>query len=136
VHAGRNKRSIWTIATEPFPDSHFAVMPTALVEPCILAGTSPQACPHCGAPWERVVERERSFESGSGKTGRVPNGKYGPGYQGGGATVDIRMGPVVRTTTIGFRPTCSCPDNDGSGRCVVLDPFLGSGTTLLVAQRL
>jgi len=35
-----------------------------------------------------------------------------------------------------WQPTCSCSDNDGSGRCVVLDPFVGSGTTLLVAQRL
>lgn len=38
---GRNKRSVWTIATEPFPGAHFAVMPEALVEPCILAGSQP-----------------------------------------------------------------------------------------------
>lgn len=35
----RNRRSVWTITTEPFPGAHFAVMPTALVEPCILAGS-------------------------------------------------------------------------------------------------
>jgi site-specific DNA-methyltransferase (cytosine-N4-specific) len=35
----RNRRSVWTIATEPFPDAHFATFPTALVEPCILAGS-------------------------------------------------------------------------------------------------
>ena len=34
----RNKRSVWQIPTEPFPGAHFAVMPTALVKPCILAG--------------------------------------------------------------------------------------------------
>ena len=34
----RNKRSVWTIATQPFPESHFATFPTALVEPCILSG--------------------------------------------------------------------------------------------------
>lgn len=34
----RNKRTVWTIPTEPFPGAHFAVMPTALVKPCILAG--------------------------------------------------------------------------------------------------
>jgi DNA modification methylase len=39
--AGRNKRSVWTINTEPYPDAHFAVMPEALVEPCILAGCPP-----------------------------------------------------------------------------------------------
>ena len=36
--AGRNKRTVWTIATEPYPDAHFATFPTALVEPCVLAG--------------------------------------------------------------------------------------------------
>jgi DNA modification methylase len=36
--AGRNRRTVWTIATQPFPGAHFAVMPPALVVPCILAG--------------------------------------------------------------------------------------------------
>jgi len=35
----RNKRSVWTIPTKPFTGAHFAVMPEALVEPCILAGS-------------------------------------------------------------------------------------------------
>lgn len=35
----RNRRSVWQIATEPYPDAHFATFPTALVEPCILAGS-------------------------------------------------------------------------------------------------
>jgi DNA modification methylase len=39
----RNKRSVWTINTKPFKKAHFAVMPEALVEPCILAG-----CPEKG----------------------------------------------------------------------------------------
>jgi len=59
---GRNKRSVWTIATQPYPEAHFATFPEALVEPCVLAG-----CPEGG---------------------------------------------------------------------IVLDPFLGSGTTALVAKRL
>jgi len=35
----RNKRSVWHIATAPFPEAHFATFPPALVEPCILAGS-------------------------------------------------------------------------------------------------
>ena len=35
----RNKRDVWTINTKPFRGAHFAVMPEALVEPCILAGS-------------------------------------------------------------------------------------------------
>ena len=34
----RNKRSVWTVPTQPFPEAHFAVYPPALITPCILAG--------------------------------------------------------------------------------------------------
>lgn len=37
----RNRRSVWTIATQPYSGAHFATMPPALVEPCILAGSRP-----------------------------------------------------------------------------------------------
>ena len=40
---GRNRRDVWTVASKPFHGAHFAVMPPALVEPCILAG-----CPKDG----------------------------------------------------------------------------------------
>lgn len=36
---GRNKRTVWTICTHPFPGAHFATFPPSLVEPCILAGS-------------------------------------------------------------------------------------------------
>lgn len=36
-----NKRSVWTIPTKPFKGAHFAVMPDALVEPCVSAGSKP-----------------------------------------------------------------------------------------------
>ena len=35
---GRNKRSVWSITTQPFPEAHFATFPPKLIEPCILAG--------------------------------------------------------------------------------------------------
>jgi DNA modification methylase len=34
----RNKRSVWTVPSEPFPGAHFATFPTALVKPMVLAG--------------------------------------------------------------------------------------------------
>ncbi len=37
----RNKRSVWTVATKPFPQAHFATFPPELIEPCILAGSRP-----------------------------------------------------------------------------------------------
>lgn len=33
-----NKRSVWTVNTKPYSGAHFAVFPTELIEPCILAG--------------------------------------------------------------------------------------------------
>jgi len=33
-----NKRSVWTVNTKPYAGAHFAVFPTELIEPCILAG--------------------------------------------------------------------------------------------------
>lgn len=34
----RNKRTVWTVATQPFKEAHFATYPPDLIEPCILAG--------------------------------------------------------------------------------------------------
>jgi len=39
----RNKRSVWTVTTKPYPEAHFAVFPPDLILPCILAG-----CPKGG----------------------------------------------------------------------------------------
>jgi DNA modification methylase len=35
---GANKRSVWTVATKPYAGAHFAVFPSDLIEPCIMAG--------------------------------------------------------------------------------------------------
>jgi DNA modification methylase len=37
--AGRNLRSVWTVATQPYPGAHFATFPRKLVEPCVKAGS-------------------------------------------------------------------------------------------------
>ena len=36
-----NKRSVWTVNTKPYAGAHFAVFPSDLIEPCILAGAAP-----------------------------------------------------------------------------------------------
>jgi site-specific DNA-methyltransferase (adenine-specific) len=38
---GRNRRSVWTIATQPYPGAHFAAFPPDLIRPCIQAGCPP-----------------------------------------------------------------------------------------------
>jgi DNA modification methylase len=62
----RNRRSVWTITPKPYKGAHFAVMPEALVTPCILAGSRPGDLvldPFAGAGTVAVVARRlaRSF---------------------------------------------------------------------------
>lgn len=123
---GRNRRSVWTIATQPFPDAHFATFPEELPRLCILAGTSPMACPHCGAPWRRVIERTGVVHR------REPT--HTPLHKP--TKVDSTGWAPATRPTDRFEPGCNCEGNDGSGRCVVLDPFWGSGTTGAVALEL
>ncbi len=126
--AGRNKRNVWSIASQSYAESHFATMPPKLVEPCVLAGTSPRACEHCGAPWERVTEVERvDYGRPSGKGNRAIVGDMTSKEKSIFVT-----NLVPRISTIGWQPTCTCP-NEGSSKCIVLDPFMGAGTVALVA---
>lgn len=123
---GKNRRSVWTINTRPYKGAHFALFPPELPKLCILAGTSPKACPKCGAPWERIIE----------KTGHI--NKREPARVPGNSPTKVDStgwAPTTRATN-SWQPTCSCEGNDGSGKCVVLDPFGGAGTVALVAEQL
>lgn len=132
--AGRNKRSVWNIATQAYKEAHFATFPEALVNPCILAGTpEPGCCADCGAPRERQVYKTRSFESGSGRSGNPIAGKQ-PAVHGGGETKDIRRGPTISVQTTGWKPSCDCKAETRPS--LVLGPFGGSGTVGLRAKNM
>lgn len=151
--ATRNARSVWTITTEPkgmgicpaclayFPRNapadhcgvevvaHYAAFPAALAAKAILAATSEAGvCPGCGVPWERVVEKGE------------PELAANTWSANGAADQDVAAGPAstlkhVRSSrTLGFAPACPCRLDPVPA--VVLDPFSGSGTTLLEARRL
>ncbi len=126
--SGRNRRTVWTVATQPYSGAHFATFPAKLIEPCIFAGTSERGCcPECGAPWERVVERTSTGKSYAvGKS----DSKRGDGLATAFSGYDDGSScPTFKTT--GWRPTC---DHEAEPvPCVVLDPFVGSGTTVAVA---
>jgi site-specific DNA-methyltransferase (adenine-specific) len=126
---GRNLRNVWTIPTHPYPDAHFATFPPALVKRCVLAGTSHKACEVCGAAWERVVEKV-----GESNHGDERKRADAPGAEVSQSSV-FRTGKIPINETKGFRPTCSC-DQKGTGKCLILDPFMGSGTVAEVAQEL
>lgn len=135
----RNMRNVWTFPTQPYSGAHFATFPEELPRRCILAATSAKgACRMCGKPWERVVRSTTRFESGSGKAG-TPREEIGGKWEVGGenGNANIKLGPVVDSQTIGWRPGCECRGQRGvTVPCVVLDPFGGSGTTGRVAVEL
>ncbi len=183
--SGRNRRSVWTVATEPFRGAHFATFPRKLVEPCILAGTSAGGCcPHCGKPWRRALLRTGANAANEEGIARM----IAAGVPRATANLYVTKdrGQIV---SLGFAPNCTCgkrtdcPRCAGRGRklhnplaaidaarerseatgkpcrpsrrwipcracsgpgfplsewpepvpCVVLDPFMGSGTTAAVA---
>jgi DNA modification methylase len=132
---GRNRRSVWTISTKPFRDAHFATFPPELPEVCIQAGTSARgACPACGAPWAR--ELERSFQPQrdvSAARGRRGASGQKPLDASNGWDGMPRGTTAVRSVT--WRSTCGCPAAEPVP-CLVLDPFSGAGTTGMVARRL
>jgi SAM-dependent methyltransferase len=104
----RNKRTVWKISVAGFHGDHYAVWPEKLVLPMILAGCSPHCCSECGKPWKRQISKSVSFHSGSGKAGNQPGGKYDGSAQAESGSYYIRMGPVTRTRTLGWRPGCTC----------------------------
>jgi DNA modification methylase len=127
--SGRNVRSVWEIATQPYPDAHFATFPEALPERCIKAGCPEQVCVTCGEPRVRIVERELVATRGNINPAAKRDG--GPLVA---SSADHSGGVYGRyeVETLGF--TDCGHGNYRTG--VVLDPFMGSGTTALVARRL
>jgi DNA modification methylase len=129
--AGRSLRSVWQIATQPYPGAHFATFPEALPAVCIRAGTSEHgACAKCGTPW---VHRVRAEGGGIGHDWH-PNKSLAFGRGQGIAAPGIHDG-TYRRIDLGFRKVCQC-ESQRVVPCLVLDPFMGSGTVLAVALRL
>ena len=131
----RNKRTVWTVATQPFPAAHFATFPEKLIEPCIRAGTSEKGyCAECGKPWVRVMEKVDSgskqkmadgWDTGAGGHGTI----HRDGAEKGQPGI-----PITINQTLGWQPSCSCGADIIPG--LVLDPFGGAGTVALEAKKL
>lgn len=132
----------WLLSPEPYPNAHFATFVTEIPRRAILAGTSERgACPACGAGWIRVVEKG-ALVSSDGRTGScgVAN-QEGKGNSVSrtksalGAEQSYYAMARRERKAIDWQPSCRC-DAGEPRPCVVLDPFGGSGTTGLVADRL
>lgn len=125
--AGRNLRDVFWLASEPNSFAHFATFPQRLIEPLIKAGCPEKVCEKCGKPWVREVE--------------ASGGTIGKSWHDHSDDLRAEMSQAkkllfdgYKRQTIGFSPTCTCSAPTRPG--IVLDPFMGSGTTALVARRL
>ncbi len=128
----RNLRDVWCINPQAYPDAHYATFPEKLIEPCIKVSTSQKGCcPKCGAPWARIVDKPVVPKETKTDTRRnqYQNFDYGSGQK---LQNWLNENP---TTTLGWLPTCNCGSKE-TVPCLVLDPFMGSGTTAAVAARL
>jgi len=103
---GKNPGDVWTVPTATDRLGHQATFPEALVERPILATCPERICVQCDAAWTRPT-RIRSRRTSEG---------------------------MRHTREVGELRRCDCfaPSRPG----VVLDPFMGTGTTAVVAERL
>jgi DNA modification methylase len=134
---GKLPGSVWSIPSEPLvvPDhlgvDHFAAFPSELPRRIIL-GWSPTAyCTTCDEPRRAVVAKEYVKPPAHSLGSITGNRNGGPDERGWDGMPRVDLQAIIT----GY--ACACPTNDAPTRpAVILDPFLGSGTTLLAARAL
>lgn len=137
--AGANPRSWMYWKPEPTKEKHYAAFPTFLPDFCIRAGTSERGyCAECGMPWARVLsptedtaEAQEFARNGQDWTARAfDNDKKRVGKSGD----KNASGYLSEYKTLAWRPSCRCNAEAVPG--LVLDPFVGTGTSCVAALRL
>ena len=126
---GRNKRAVWTIPTQPFSKAHFAVYPEGLIEIPIKAGCPEFVCKKCGKARLKIYEKGELISS----CDYLPMAKKKQiGLNKNHEKDPYGALPKRELKEIGYTD-CGC--NTGFESGIVLDPFMGAGTTALVALK-
>jgi site-specific DNA-methyltransferase (adenine-specific) len=122
---GRNKRCIWEITTRSFKGAHFAVFPPELIETPIKAGCPEFICSKCGKPKIKILKK-----IGEAKIPAIGGIKH---RDNGNPTYSGREKKNIYDEGK-YKASCDCNAEFSAG--IVLDPFIGSGTTAVVCKRL
>jgi hypothetical protein len=136
----RNKRDVWTIPTQAFPEAHFATFPQELAETCIKAGCPENVCAECGAGYVRCVEKGASLPVAERRNRDEigSNSQIGAIVEGSDKYMSGRVMAKHKANNPdvdqGFQLSCTC--NGATCNGMVLDPFGGAGTTALAAVHL
>lgn len=114
--------------SENLKEAHYAAFPSGIPSLAIRAGTSKKGnCPRCLSPWCRVIEpTEATRKAQESLLGRTADGW---------ADKKECNGYVSEYRTSGWRPSCLC-DAGPPVPAVILDPFMGSGTSARAAVKL
>ena len=154
---GRNPRSVLDVPTAPYSGAHYATFPPNLIAPLIRASCPKRCCPECGAPWASVVEKTsitpkdyegKWLDTDENSSGRRMLANVRARREAG----EAHDNPFPSPQVIDYRPTCECFADIPSEQLnwniqmgldeyapvpgIVLDPFIGSGTTGAVAREL
>jgi site-specific DNA-methyltransferase (adenine-specific) len=123
---GRNKRCVWKIPTRGLAESHFAIFPDDLVKPMILAGVPEQQCKKCGKPREKIYDSEYLGDYDTKVNKPRPDPRDPREFKE--KNMNLYKHKLVELTN------CGCGAGWEAG--AVLDPFVGSGTVVRVAEKL
>lgn len=131
---GKNPGDLWEIPTQPFSESHFATFPEKLIEPMIKSSCPEHICNRCGEARERIIKPSEEYVKYLGSwtedTDKSNELRKEIGFQSNTKKASL----TAQYNTIGWTE-CNC-DNKEYEPGIVLDPFMGSGTTALVALKL
>ena len=128
---GRNKRTVWDINPAQFKEAHFATFPEKLIETPIDATCPKLVCTKCNKPQEQIIK----FSGGTtGQSWHDHSNDSEQGMHQSQANIGRRENEdgSYKKEIIGWSK-CDCNAPFRKGR--VLDPFMGAGTTALVAHK-
>lgn len=121
---GKNPGNVFEFKTVDFPDAPIPVTPIRLVEKAVKTTVPKKVCSECGTPYTRQTDSKR-LNYQQGKEPEYTNGAISGGTKS--------KYPNSIWKHVGWSSKCSCHARGDEGG-IVLDPFMGSGTTAKVAE--
>ncbi len=111
----------WDIPTQPSSAKHYATFNTDLIDKPIVAGCPEFVCTKCGKPREKIIETEKyDYKKSKRQITGAPNRSD--------SRHNTSEKPSLRKEIVGLTD-CGC--NAGFEGGIILDPFCGTGTTLI-----